>query len=156
LQISHSIQAIKYQNMSTYTIISGITAFVWFGFICSISFLEAPVKFRAPGVTLPIGLAIGKKVFSALNKTEIGFMIILGATAMLKTTASHLELVYPSVILVILLCQSAWLLPALGKRVLLIQSGITPPPSRLHWYYIGGELLKMICLFIYGLMQWKY
>jgi hypothetical protein len=142
--------------MSTYTIISGITAFVWFGFIGSISFLEAPVKFRAPGVTLPIGLAIGKKVFGALNKVEIGFMIILGITALLNTAVGQLEYLYPSIILLILLCQSIWLLPALDKRVLLIQSGINPPPSRLHWYYIGGELLKMICLFIYGLMQWKY
>jgi hypothetical protein len=135
--------------------ISGITAFIWFGFICSISFLETPAKFTAPGVTLPIGLGIGKKVFSLLNKTEIGFMAILGATALFKTTANHFEYAFPSFILLILLCQSVWLLPALGKRVALIQAGIEPAPSKLHWFYISGELLKMISLFIYGLMQWK-
>ena len=142
--------------MNTYTIISGVTAFIWFGFICSISFLETPVKFTAPGVTLSIGLGIGKKVFSILNKTEIGFMIILGITALFKTTASHFEYAFPSFILLILLCQSIWLLPALGKRVALIQAGINPPPSKLHWFYISGEFLKMISLFVYGLMQWKY
>ena len=141
--------------MNRYTIISGITAFVWFGFICSISFLEAPVKFTAPGVTLPIGLSIGKKVFSALNKTEIAFMILAGIAAILKPTLSPAEYLLLFLILLILLCQSILLLPALGKRVNLIQSGIHPPPSRLLWYYISGEFLKMAGLFIYGLMQWK-
>jgi hypothetical protein len=35
--------------------------FVWLGMVLAISFLEAPLKFRAPGVTLPIGLAIGRE-----------------------------------------------------------------------------------------------
>ena len=33
-------------------------AFVWLGMVLAISFLEAPIKFRAPGVTLQIGLGI--------------------------------------------------------------------------------------------------
>ena len=36
----------------------------------AVSFLEAPLKFRAPGVTLPIGLAVGRLVFRALNRAE--------------------------------------------------------------------------------------
>ena len=141
--------------MNTPTIISGITAFVWFGFICSISFLEAPVKFSAPGITLPLGLSIGRKVFSALNKTELGFLIVLSAAFLLKPNARQAEYILPLFLLLILLLQSIWLLPALGKRVDLILSGIKPPPSKLHWYYISGELLKMISLFMYGLLQWK-
>ncbi|HEY7487283.1 MAG TPA: hypothetical protein VH912_22700 [Streptosporangiaceae bacterium] len=30
--------------------------FTWFGMLTAISFLEAPLKFRAPGITLPLGL----------------------------------------------------------------------------------------------------
>jgi hypothetical protein len=37
------------------------------GAIIAISFLEAPLKFLAPGVTIPIGLGIGRLVFTALN-----------------------------------------------------------------------------------------
>lgn len=40
----------------------------WIGFVCAISFLEAWLQFQTPGVTLPIGLGIGKLVFGALNK----------------------------------------------------------------------------------------
>jgi hypothetical protein len=30
--------------------------FTWLGMVIGISFIEAPVKFRAPGVTIPLGL----------------------------------------------------------------------------------------------------
>ena len=45
--------------------------FVWLGMVIAISFLEAPLKFRAPGVTLQIGLNIGRLVFRALNIAEL-------------------------------------------------------------------------------------
>ena len=45
--------------------------FVWLGMVVAISFIEAPLKFRAPGVTLPIGLGIGRLVFRALNGAEL-------------------------------------------------------------------------------------
>ena len=38
----------------------GAVAGVWLGMVLAISFLEAPLKFRAPGVTLPPGLGIGR------------------------------------------------------------------------------------------------
>ena len=44
--------------------------FVWLGMVLAISFLEAPLKFRAPGVTLQLGLGIGRLVFRALNTCE--------------------------------------------------------------------------------------
>lgn len=45
--------------------------FVWLGMVVAISFLEAPLKFRAPGITLLLGLGIGRLVFRALNAAEI-------------------------------------------------------------------------------------
>jgi hypothetical protein len=44
--------------------------FVWLGMVLAVSFVEAQLKFRAPGVTLPIGLGIGRLVFRALNSAE--------------------------------------------------------------------------------------
>lgn len=43
----------------------------WLGMVLGISFLETPLKFRAPGVTLQIGLGIGRLVFRALNAVEL-------------------------------------------------------------------------------------
>ncbi len=38
------------------------TTLVWFGLTLGLSFIETPLKFQAPGVTLTIGLAIGCRV----------------------------------------------------------------------------------------------
>jgi hypothetical protein len=51
--------------------------FVWLGMVLAISFLEAPLKFRAPGITLPLGLGIGRLIFRALNLAEIGLAALL-------------------------------------------------------------------------------
>jgi MFS family permease len=41
-----------------------------------ISFLEAPLKFRAPGVTPRLGLGIGRVVFRALNRVELALLVV--------------------------------------------------------------------------------
>ena len=51
--------------------------FVWLGMVLAISFLEAPLNFRAPNVTLPIGLGIGRLVFRALNIVEVVFAVAI-------------------------------------------------------------------------------
>ena len=47
-----------------------IASTLWIGFVSAISFMEAWLKFRAPGITIPLGLGIGRLVFNALNKIE--------------------------------------------------------------------------------------
>lgn len=47
------------------------TPFIWLGMVPAISFLETPLKFRAPGITVPLGLGIGRLVFRALNGVEL-------------------------------------------------------------------------------------
>ncbi|OOK82815.1 putative transmembrane protein [Mycobacterium kansasii] len=63
--------------MSTGPAIEVAITFVWLGMVLAISFLEAPLKFRAPNVTLQIGLGIGRLVFRALNTVEVGFALVL-------------------------------------------------------------------------------
>jgi hypothetical protein len=53
------------------------TVFVWLGMVLAISFLETPLKFRAPGVTVQIGLGIGRLVFRALNLVELVLAAVL-------------------------------------------------------------------------------
>jgi hypothetical protein len=42
--------------------------FIWAGMLSGRSFLEAPVKFTAPSITLAIGLDVGRHVFAVFNK----------------------------------------------------------------------------------------
>ncbi|MFW6600376.1 hypothetical protein ACQBAU_12945 [Propionibacteriaceae bacterium Y2011] len=55
--------------------------FLWLGMVLAISFIEAPLRFRAPGVTVPIGLGIGRIVFRALNVAELLFAVVRSAPA---------------------------------------------------------------------------
>ena len=65
--------------------------FLWIGFVCAISFMEAWLKFQAPEVTLSIGLGIGRLVFQTLNKIEWVFAIGIIITLPLSTVASTVE-----------------------------------------------------------------
>lgn len=127
-----------------------LLTFLWIGFVSAISFMEAWLKFRAPGVTLPVGLSIGRLIFNALNKMEWFFglaslvLVILSGSLVISTT---ILLFIP---IAILLLQTIWLLPAMDKRAELVISGATLSKSRLHFYYIGAELVKVILLFSFG------
>ncbi|MFC7764837.1 hypothetical protein [Leucobacter soli] len=48
---------------------------LWFGMVAAIGFIEAPLKFQAPGITIPLGLGIGRLVFAALNAVE-GLLLV--------------------------------------------------------------------------------
>ena len=63
--------------MNAASAVAAAAVFVWLGMVLAISFLEAPLKFRAPNVTLPIGLGIGRLVFRALNAVEVVFAILI-------------------------------------------------------------------------------
>lgn len=130
--------------------------FLWIGFIGAISFMEAWLKFQAPGITIPLGLGIGQLVFSALNKVEWVFaLVILGNFILGK---DHYSLsrnkLYPMV-LTLLILQTLWLLPALNSRVELLLQGQKVENSYLHLYYIGMEIVKVICLFLLAIKLLK-
>lgn len=131
----------------------GIPAvFLWIGFVCAISFMEAWLKFRAPGVTLAIGLGIGRLVFQALNKIEWIFALFIAFTFLvehpIKITKSLVVFV---VALSILILQTVWLLPILDYRAELQIQGLNPAPANTHFYYVGFEILKVFSLVLLGI-----
>lgn len=129
-----------------------ICTFVWIGFIGAISFLEAWMKFRAPGVTLPIGLGIGRLVFGALNKIEWVFAIAILISIYTKPTVRELKNKIPLILtLAILITQTTWLLPALDARAELHIRGEYVAPSNLHIYYVIVEFIKVIALAVFGI-----
>ena len=67
--------------MSLAPAVAVAVVFVWLGMVLAISFLEAPLKFRAPNVTLQIGLGIGRLVFRALNTVEVVLAIVILLTS---------------------------------------------------------------------------
>lgn len=130
--------------------------FLWIGFVSAISFMEAWLKFRAPGVTLPLGLGIGRLVFSALNKVEWIFALLVMANLLMgRESFLSLRTVLILVPLFLLILQTFWLLPALDARAEILIQGSEPASSNLHWYYVGMEIVKVVCLFILGIHLFK-
>lgn len=131
--------------------IATASIFIWIGFVGAISFMEAWLKFRAPGVTLSIGLSIGLLVFKALNIVE-WTLLGVAAISMYPFEGISLWLISSLVILtIILLLQTAWLIPYLAKRVGLYVSNQTVPPSKNHLAYIALECVKMVFLAAAGI-----
>ena len=123
--------------------------FVWLGMVLAISFLETPLKFRAPGITLPLGLGIGRLVFRALNLAEVG-LAILAAAACLSVQPDRVAWVLLIAAWLLLVVQLIVMRHSLDRRVSLIVAGQTPPPSRGHLVYIALELVKVILLAALG------
>lgn len=130
--------------------------FLWIGFVGAISFMEAWLKFRAPGITLPLGLGIGRLVFSALNKVELVLSITIIAS-MLYSGLKHFEWRHFFFLIpfLIVLLQSVWLLPTPDARAEMHIQGQTVPPSNLHFYYVILEIVKVGCLVIFGIKLFK-
>lgn len=129
--------------------------FIWIGFVCAISFMEAWLKFRAPNITTALGLGIGQLVFGALNKVELflsSSIIILSAFRLKNSRTLNLYFV---IALVILLLQTLWILPELNERATKIIQEITVPKSQLHFVFVALEIIKVICLFLFGKNQFK-
>ncbi|WP_433552005.1 hypothetical protein ACQP08_32085 [Micromonospora zamorensis] len=123
--------------------------FLWLGMVVAISLIEAPLKFRAPGVTLPLGLGIGRLVFRALNVAEV--ILLAGLTvAVLGTSIGTAPWAGIGVLWGVLLTQAAVLRPLLDRRAQLIIDGQRPPASPLHLWYVALELIKIVTLVLLG------
>lgn len=129
------------------------SVFLWIGFVGGISFMEAWLKFRAPGITLPLGLGIGSLIFKALNKVEWVLAILMAIDLFLlhREVGINLPKILFLAALAILIIQTLWLLPALDARIPLYQQGLKVPSSPLHFYYVGTEIVKVVCLVITGI-----
>lgn len=141
----------KYTNQIKYWQILLCISFTWIGFVCAISFMESWLKFQAPGITLPIGLGIGRLVFSTLNKVEWAFALCSLALVLGGGNITDKRTVFLLVPVLLVLLQTVWLLPVMDARAEMHIAGADVPPSNLHFYYVGAELLKVASLFTFGI-----
>lgn len=130
--------------------IAGALAFTWLGMVLAISFLEAPLKFRAPGITLKLGLGIGRLVFRALNLTELVLGIAIALILGLGFEASPPWLAF-AVPFGMLLIQVLAVRPALTKRTNAVLAGHEGPRSHAHLLYVGCDLVKIAGLVWLGI-----
>ncbi|AEF37177.1 MULTISPECIES: hypothetical protein [Mycobacteriaceae] len=135
--------------------IAAAIVFAWLGMVLAISFIEAPLKFRAPGITLQLGLGIGRLVFRALNTVEIVLATVV-VVAVVTHPPGRLALVAISVAVTMLLVQSLFVRPLLRRRSDAVLAAAVAPPggmrerSRAHYAYAGLEVVKVAGLLTAG------
>lgn len=129
--------------------------FIWFGAVCAISFMEAPLKFTAPNITLPLGLEIGHIVFHALNKVEIVLCILMLITLFFAKSKGKISYILYGIIALILILQTFWLFPLLDERTMQVIKGTAKPYSNLHIFYIVFDSIKILLLFALGIVLTK-
>ncbi|MBF6214840.1 hypothetical protein IU433_08515 [Nocardia puris] len=118
---------------------------VWLGMVLAISFLEAPLKFRAPGITLPLGLGIGRLVFRALNTVEVVLAVVLVAAGLILGLPAA-TWVWLLVAVGLLAAQILLVRPVLTRRSDRVLAGEDLPRSHAHFWYIGLEVGKVVAL----------
>ena len=136
--------------MDVSTRVAAATIFVWLGMVLAISFLEAPLKFRAPGVTLRIGLGIGRLIFLALNTVELLFAIVISAMLFVHQTPLTLDVAFV-VAGTALLLQLVVVRPLLARRTTEVLAGDEGERSRAHHVYVALELVKVVALIVAGI-----
>lgn len=135
--------------MSAAHAVAVAAVFVWVGMIVAISFIEAPLKFRAPGITVRLGLGIGRIVFRALNACEVVLAAIVAVSLLLDPVRAS-----ATVALVIaggaLLIQLLLVRPRLSRRSDAVLAGEVGARSHAHLLYVAFEVVKLIALVIGG------
>jgi hypothetical protein len=125
--------------------------FIWLGMVLAISFMETPLKFRAPGITLQLGLGIGRLVFTALNRVESIIALIVLAALLFKVPPGYVVIV----VLVAVFSLSFQMLVVrrwLNRSSDAVLAGREGPRSRGHYAYIALEVVKAVALLTTGIL----
>lgn len=129
--------------------------FSWLGIVVAISFIETPLKFRVPGVTLQIGLSIGRSVFKAVNSVE-GILAVTALAALIIGSGPLPALIAVAVAAAALAAQLLGVRPRLVRRSDAVLNnpdpGATATRSRAHYAYVALELVKVIALLVGGVL----
>ncbi len=131
--------------------VAAAAVFVWLGMVLAISFLEAPLKFRAPGVTLQIGLGIGRLVFRALNTCEAILAAVVSVALVLQPSPTRVLVAFAFAVVALIL-QVLAVRPALTRRSNAVLAGHTGSRSRVHYAYVVLEAVKVVALLVTGIL----
>jgi hypothetical protein len=117
------------------------------GAIAAISFLEAPLKFQAPGITIPLGLGIGRLVFTALNILTGVALAVLTLVNLRRPRAGRPTLALLGGTWLVYLVEVAAIRPVLNRRSDLVIAGAEAPGTDwAHYAYIAADVAVLALL----------
>ena len=118
---------------------------VWLGLIIGISLIETPLKFQAPGMTIPLGLGIGRLVFAAMNIAEAVLAALL-VLAVLASRAPRPERILALVLAGVLALKALVVRPLIQGTTDAVVAGASEGGSGTHYLYIAADGLLIVGL----------
>ncbi|WP_425845150.1 hypothetical protein [Agrococcus sp. TSP3-2-1] len=118
---------------------------VWLGLIVGISLIEAPLKFQAPGITVPLGLGIGRLVFAAMNVAEAALAVLL-VIAAFASRAPRAERILSLVLTAVLAVKALAIRPMMHATTDAVIAEESEGGSGLHYLYIAADGLLIVGL----------
>jgi len=122
-----------------------VVCLLWAGIVIGISFIEAPVKFRAPTLTRVVAFDVGRTVFAASQWVQAALAALAVATAFIgrvpRWAALCLGLGAGALVV-----QMGWVFPVLDARAQTVISGGVPSGPNPHGLYGLLEVLKVLAL----------
>lgn len=123
--------------------------FSWFGISLGVAGIATPVRFATPSLSREVAADVGQAVFLALNKVELA--LLAGLLILIRVGGRSKDYLLPGAALaLIVIIQSAWLLPELAARADMIAAGGTPAETMAHSLYSALEIGKYAMLFWIG------
>jgi len=133
---------------------------VWLGLLLGISLIEAPLKFTAPGITIPLGLGIGRRVFFAMNRVEIVLAALLllalarsfGRPRGRRSPGARLLWIGGIVATATLAVKMIVIRPFLNRRTDRVLAGVDDGGSSWHYFYIAADGILIVTML--GMLVW--
>jgi hypothetical protein len=121
---------------------------VWLGLIVGISLIEAPLKFTAPGITIPLGLGIGRRVFLAMNIVEVALAVVLLVALWKCVGRPRRQRLWALgwTAAAVLVVKVAVIRPFLNERTDAVLAGQFEGGSVTHYFYVAAEVLLILAL----------
>ncbi|MBD8020480.1 hypothetical protein [Brevibacterium gallinarum] len=125
---------------------------IWLGLIIAIDLIEAPLKFQAPGITIPLGLGIGRLVFTAMNIVE-GILALMLISAVIMTRQIRPAWTLLATIAGLLIVKVALVRPLLNARTEAVLAGTAEAGSAVHLIYIALDAVLFCVLAAFTWVQ---
>jgi hypothetical protein len=137
-----------HQPLGAYIVVC--ISFIWLGFFSTISFMEAPVKFHAPHLSLSTGVEVGRIVFHTSQLLQWIFCVCLLFSMWRAGSLFNRLWKWCGALVAIMLLESFWLFPVLDRQAQQVIEGHVLPMTAIHWIFVLFEFIKIPCLFLIG------
>ncbi|HLU63123.1 MAG TPA: hypothetical protein VKY66_01215 [Protaetiibacter sp.] len=127
----------------------------WMGLLVALAFIETPLKFLGPGVTVPLALGIGRLVLTAAEIASAVLLLALVVVSFVRPRVGRGVIATLAALAVTLVVQVALVRPALNARTDVVLAGGDPGDSPLHLVYVAIDVVLLALLVVYLVLEYR-